>query len=67
MLVDKSVVSEEVWFSDKSAPEFIELDADMVFLGINVPLGVKGCQYDMADGMQGDSGGVSPASTQPSE
>jgi hypothetical protein len=35
-------VSEEVWFSDISASEFIELDADMVFLEVNVLVGVKG-------------------------
>lgn len=42
VLVHKFFVSEEVWFSDISASEFIELDADMVFLGVNVLVGVKG-------------------------
>lgn len=63
----KCVVSAEVWVSDISSSEFTELDSDKVFLGINVTLGVKSWQHGGADVMQGDSTGVSPASTQSSE
>ena len=42
-------MSAEVWVSDISSSESIEIDADKVFLGINVTLGVKGRQHGTAD------------------
>lgn len=42
VLVHKFFVSEEVWFSDISASEFIELDADMVFLRLKRSSGFQG-------------------------
>ena len=63
----KCVVFAEVWVSDISSSESIELDSNKVFLGINVTLGCKSWQHGTADVMQGDSKGVSPAIIQSSE